>query len=109
MPIVLISLLCLRYSDIDKLENDFKEYAYQFGIGLVAIVIKDEYWQDILAKKRKLLLSGTDDNTDDSICEIREICFAPYHSVNPQIRTAFLEQALDIRSFPDLKNKFDYK
>jgi hypothetical protein len=93
----------LRGSDIDKLENDLKEYAYQFGIGLVAIVIKDEYWNNILAKKQELTLSDTD---DDSICEIREISFAPYHRVNPTIRTTFLEQAFDIRSIQDLRNKF---
>lgn len=93
----------LRGSDIDKLENDFKEYAYQFGIGLVAIVIKDEYWNNILAKKQELALSDTD---DDSICEIREISFAPYHKVNPTIRTTFLEQAFDIRSIQDLRSKF---
>lgn len=92
----------LRNSDIDKLENDLKEYAYQFGIGLVAIVIKDEYWRNIIEKKQDLILS----DTDDSICEIREICFAPYHSVNPSIRTNFLEQAFDIRSFQDLRSKF---
>lgn len=102
MQIVHIFAFLLKNSDIDKLENDFKEYAYQFGVGLVAIVIKDEYWRDILGRKQDLVLS----DTDDSICEIREISFAPHHIVNPTIRTTFLTQALDVHTIQDLRNKF---
>lgn len=92
----------LKNSDVVKLENDLKEYAYQFGIGLVAIVIKDEHWDAVLAKNEELVFSDTDDNN----FEIRELSFAPYHHVNLSARSGFLEHAFDIRSFQDLRNKF---
>lgn len=93
------SYFAFLIKESDKIEKALKEYAYKFGIGLLAIVVDNDKWDAVMQKKELL------DASDDGNCSIVEISIAPHRNVDLETQNKFLVNVLNVHNRNELREK----
>ena len=93
------SYFAFLIKESDKIEKALKEYAYKFGIGLLAIVVDNDAWDDIIQNNKEL------DASDDGNCSIVEISIAPHRNVDLETQNKFLVNVLNVHNRNELREK----
>lgn len=91
------SYFAFLIKESDKIEKALKEYAYKFGIGLLAIVVDNDAWDNVIQNKVVL------DASDDGNCSIVEISIAPRRDVDLETQNMFMVNVLNVHNSNELR------